>query len=172
MIIFLLCFLTQADLNVTKVPRTGFPPSPRTQQAAVYSEYLNSLIIFGGKDGLDLFNDIWTYNFTTSLWTCMENLIETFPGKCYIEKRRSAAIFLSASLDFVVYIYGGVGINGPLNDLWSFNLASSTWNLEKIYSDFFPLVSFAYDAFTRNNLDYLCIFGGIDVDRYSNQLHM
>ena len=159
-------------LTIPRIPRAGFPPSARTQHSAVYSSALNLMIVFGGKDSLVLNNDIWAYNFTASEWILMYPLTVASPGNLYAESRRSAAMYITSEQPYIVYLYGGVGSFGPLNDLWSFNLLTRVWFYEQEFTNFFPLVSFAYDFYTREGREYLCIYGGVNVNRYTNQLNM
>ena len=69
-------------------------------------------------------------------------------------------------------MYGGNSINGPQCDLWSFNLINQMWTFIKYVFDFNPLLTFTYNAYTRNNIQYLCIFGGINNNFLSGNLHI
>ena len=46
------------SIEVSLIPSTGLPPLPRDKYAALYSERYNSIIIFGGINGIVLLNDI------------------------------------------------------------------------------------------------------------------
>lgn len=169
--IFFLLSLGNA-LNVKRVPTSGFPPQARSEHSAVYSQNFNLLVIFGGRDDLKYFNDLWVYSFSNNLWTRVYPLTNLLPRKNYLEPRCSAAFFISNSNKNLVHIFGGTGENGPLNDLWSFNLVSRIWNFETVFMKFLPMLYFASDVFTRDGVDYLCAFGGIDVNGHSNALRM
>ena len=69
-------------------------------------------------------------------------------------------------------MYGGISNNGPQNDIWRLNLNLEVWDFVTEVSDFNPLFNFAYTTYTRNNTQYLCIFGGIDNNYLSQNLHM
>ena len=164
--------VTNATLTVSTIPVSGFPPSERMYHSSLYSSYFNSIIIFGGKDGSTLNNEVWAYNFTTTSWNLLYPLKDLSPGNSYSEVRHSSAIYISSLNPLLLYIFGGIGSYGPLSDLWSFNLVTRIWKNEKTFKDFFPLVSFAYDFYTWSNSEYLCIFGGVDIYGYSSALHM
>ena len=129
--IFLLLLVNA--LNVKRVPSSGFPPQARSEHSAVYSQDFNLLVIFGGQDDLKKFNDLWVYSFSSNVWARVYPLTNLLPRKNYLEPRRSAVIFISSTNKNLVYVYGGTGENGPLQDLWSFNLVSRIWNFEKVF---------------------------------------
>ncbi len=80
------------------------------------------VLLFGGEDVEGtLLND--TYAFDINGWK------QLIPTNTPPPARRDHQAWTRADL---MYIYGGEGENGPLNDLWSYNSTTNTWQQEQL----------------------------------------
>jgi hypothetical protein len=80
------------------------------------------VFMFGGEDKqADLFNDL--YDFDNQGWA------KVIPSNTPPPPRKNHQAWTRAD---VMYIYGGEGENGPLDDLWSYNVTENTWHQEEI----------------------------------------
>ncbi|KAI8091536.1 hypothetical protein BDF21DRAFT_376285 [Thamnidium elegans] len=92
---------------------------PEARSGHISQFFENKLFIFGGTDGQRLFDDIWSFDLHTGLWTRIE--AEGFNPAA----RESCA---SAMVDDVIYIIGGKGENGvELNDLCAYKIRHRRW---------------------------------------------
>ncbi|KAI8977696.1 hypothetical protein BDF20DRAFT_581865 [Mycotypha africana] len=92
-------------------------PQPRSGHISVIFE--NKLYIFGGTNGRHLFNDIWSFDLHSRVWTRIEA-----DGFIPIARESCAA----AMSDDVIYIIGGKAENGvELNDLCAYKIRSRRW---------------------------------------------
>ncbi len=98
---------------------SGAVPSPRSMTSLVYDPAGKKMILFGGGNGQTAFNDTWTYDPAENRWTELEP--SGSPSKClgfataYDPARRA------------VLLFGGEGMEGYLNDTWSYDPAANTW---------------------------------------------
>lgn len=81
-------------------------------------------------------------------------------------------MFISSSNEYSFFIYGGISEYGPMNDLWEFDLLSRTWFFIETFRGFYGLMFFGYSFYIKDSRDYLAIYGGIDINIYSNKLFM
>ncbi|OMJ83788.1 hypothetical protein SteCoe_15196 [Stentor coeruleus] len=153
--------------NITRLPFTGMPPFPRSDHSAVFSSKYNSLFVFGGRDmtHYKIFNDMWVFNLTTLQWSFLFTLTDIQPSI-----RHSAAIYISKAKPDYIYVFGGSGQNGPLIDLWEYDIILRTWSFIKSWNSFFPIMLFGYTYYERDSVEYLALYGGIDIGKYSNKL--
>ncbi|MCD6329919.1 MAG: T9SS type A sorting domain-containing protein [Candidatus Cloacimonetes bacterium] len=109
------------DWNPLTDPRA---PSPRQGHGTV-TLGINPLFfvyLFGGEDAEGiLLND--TYEFDEDGWD------EVIANNSPPPARRDHQAWARADL---MYIYGGYGENGALDDLWSYNSTTNTWQEEQI----------------------------------------
>ena len=64
-----LCLIGLSYSAITMIPTTGNPPEMRTLSAFTYSLQLNSIIMFGGTNNHDYFNDLWLFNLSEFQWS-------------------------------------------------------------------------------------------------------
>ncbi len=99
------------------------PGSPSERQGQSMKKLPNGcVLLFGGEDVEGtLLND--TYAFETNGW------VEMIPNNDPPPPRKFHQAWTRADL---MYIYGGYGENGALDDLWTYNPATNTWHQEEI----------------------------------------
>lgn len=82
----------------------------------------SKLIIFGGSDGGECFDDVWVYDVETHIWKCV-NVPVTY-------RRLSHTATIVGSYLFVL---GGHNGSDYCNDVLLLNLVTMTWDKRKVY---------------------------------------
>jgi hypothetical protein len=102
----------------------GNPPG-RFDHAAVFDARKNRMVVFGGwsKNKKAYFGDTWALNLGGGTekpqWTQIQ--APTRPAD-----RRNASAVYDPSLNLFL-LFGGLGKDGALNDVWAFDLTSDAW---------------------------------------------
>ncbi|KAI5812842.1 hypothetical protein BZA77DRAFT_133551 [Pyronema omphalodes] len=92
-------------------------PASRTNHTMITFE--DKLYLFGGTNGVEWFNDVWSYNPKTNLWTQLDCI-------GYIPSPREG--HAAALVNDVMYIFGGRSSEGlDLGDLAAFRISSRRW---------------------------------------------
>lgn len=96
---------------------TGDCPPPRVGVTMVA---LNDIIyVFGGRDAEHKeLNEFYSFDTTTNIWVLLSSG-ETGPAH--------RSFHSTAVNDHHVYIFGGCGFSGRLNDLWAFDTIDQKW---------------------------------------------
>lgn len=108
------------------------PPAPgeRLFHAMVYSDTANAVFVYGGASDTDawqgpFYADLWRLDLSTLTWSEVEPESSSRP-----DARISARLVADDARDRLVLIGGHDDtIVGNRNDVWAFNLSSSTWTL-------------------------------------------
>ncbi|TLD25701.1 cell polarity protein-like protein [Venturia nashicola] len=96
---------------------TGPVPKPRTNHSIV--TWQDKLYLFGGTDGTQWFNDVWTYDPRTNAWSELDCI-------GYIPAPREG--HAAALVNDTMYIFGGRIQDGTdLGDLAAFRISSRRW---------------------------------------------
>jgi len=151
----LLAFLIRLalGLEVARIPQSGTPPQPRYQAKAVPCP--EGLIIFGGSDFLEQFDDMWKFNFEAEIWE------EVYYSTSEVPESRDEHLFFYLRDKY--YLVGGKTLNGIAGDMWKFDLDTRSW------SKFQDLVPRLGATFAQTE-DKAWIFGGYTDRGYSNSL--
>ena len=97
-------------------------PRPRPRGYHTANMVGSKLVIYGGSDGGECFNDIWLYDIETNLWRSVP-MSETY-------RRLSHTATLIGSHLFIV---GGHDGHEYQNELLLLNLVTMTWDKRKVY---------------------------------------
>ncbi|KAJ7113128.1 kinase-like domain-containing protein [Mycena epipterygia] len=98
-------------------PASAERPARRTNHVCIAFE--NRIIIFGGTDGQHHYNDTWSFDLTTRMWSELE-CVGIIPAP---REGHAAAV-----VDDVIYIFGGRGVDGKdLSDLGAFKISHQRW---------------------------------------------
>lgn len=108
----------------------------------------SKLIIFGGSDGAECFEDVWIYDVDTHLWTPVDVPVAF--------RRLSHTATLVGSYLFVI---GGHDGDAYCNDVLLLNLVTMTWDKRKVYGK--PLTPRGYHATVLHD-SRLLVIGGFD----------
>ncbi|KAI1082018.1 galactose oxidase [Whalleya microplaca] len=98
------------------------PGKPKARGYHTANMVGSKLIIYGGSDGGECFNDVWVYDVDTHVWTAV-SIPKTF-------RRLSHTSTIVGSYLFVV---GGHDGNEYSNDLLLLNLVTMTWDKRRVY---------------------------------------
>jgi N-acetylneuraminic acid mutarotase len=127
------------------------PPSARWGHTAIYVSTLNSMLIFGGYNGNDL-NDLWSYNISSNNWT------QLTPSNSPPSPRDGHTAIYVSTLNSM-FIFGGYPTNAILlNDLWSYDISSNSWN--QLTPSNSPSPRAYHSTIYVSTLNSMFIFGG------------
>ncbi|KAK0588777.1 hypothetical protein LWI29_005368 [Acer saccharum] len=93
------------------------PPRVGVTMAAVG----NTIYVFGGRDGTHKeLNELYSFDTCTNKWTLLSSVDDDVgpPHRSYHS---------TAADEQHVYIFGGCGVAGRLNDLWAFDVVDEKW---------------------------------------------
>jgi len=111
------------------------------------------VLLYGGADAQGgLFNDL--YAFENNGWA------KIIPKNPPPPPRRSHRAWVRGD---AMMIYGGKGLTGPLNDLWSYDTAANTWQQVMIPTGLAPVARQGHSATTLADGSVL-IVGGTDAN--------
>ncbi len=124
------------DLTPATVQPGKTWPLGREDHGFAYDPMNNALVVFGGEGpGNVTMNDMWRYSLKTHLWT---RIVQNYaaPGGAQVDAREIYNISYDGHGGF--YLFGGAYVfdanHQPVrwayvNDLWRFNISTSTWTL-------------------------------------------
>lgn len=143
-------------------------PSPRKGSTLAYSEKLSQIFIFGGKND-EFLDDLWTYNLITNTWKALCTSSQVL-GINYTEKRIKAIGFYRG-IPEEFCIYGGIGKNSVLNDMWCFSLQNYIWIQEYNRNQPPFMDRFSSIHYTDSEYNYIAI-AGLDIFTYTLKFFM
>jgi hypothetical protein len=98
----------------------GSLPAPRATHELVQDPTSGRIIMFGGQDGGEGFNDTWAYNPTGITWT------ELRPSGT-VPSPRWACTMTYDPVTRRMILFGGRNASRRLNDTWAYDPAANTW---------------------------------------------
>jgi N-acetylneuraminic acid mutarotase len=105
----------------TRLDPAGDLPSVRARHSMVYDPVGSRVILFGGENNAQFFNDTWSYDVDTNAWTLLEPAGDPAPG----HTDHSMAY---DPISKTVILFGGFDQNGyPADDTWSYDPVADTW---------------------------------------------
>ncbi|MEM7347193.1 MAG: kelch repeat-containing protein [Chloroflexota bacterium] len=105
-----------------EVQPSGDVPSPRYEHAMTYSEATNKVYLFGGRDGSQIFNDVWTYDVASGVWQQLAVNSPTAPPA-----RFSTVLTIDGPAQNLYIATGHTQGGKNFNDVWKLDLATETW---------------------------------------------
>jgi hypothetical protein len=120
-------------------------PSPREGFISFLNN--NTLYIHGGRNDVRFFSDMWTYNLITKEWSPVE-VYGAIPDGCAYH----SAVQYSNS----VFVYGGLGLYGPIQSLYEFNILNNHWNLIVPQNGVVPPGRFSHQAALYDRNMFIC----------------
>jgi N-acetylneuraminic acid mutarotase len=99
---------------------TGEIPAARANHAMVYDPTSGRVILFGGGTEEVEYNDTWTYDPVTNIWTELDPVGPVPPVRRY-----HAMVYDPACRR--VILFGGVSGLEPLGDTWAYDPVVNTW---------------------------------------------
>ncbi|KAJ8764639.1 hypothetical protein K2173_006721 [Erythroxylum novogranatense] len=96
---------------------TGDIPPPRV--GVTMAAVGQTIYVFGGRDATHKeLNELYSFDTSTNNWTLLTSGDTSPPHRSYHS---------TTSDDRNVYIFGGCGVAGRLNDLWAFDVVKGEW---------------------------------------------
>jgi N-acetylneuraminic acid mutarotase len=149
----------QATWQELKPANAG--PGPRYEHAMQYSPATNQLFVFGGRDGSQVFNDIWALNLDNLTWRPLAVNSPTAPPA-----RFSTVMMVDATGENLYLATGQRQDNSVMNDVWRLDLTSETWQELTVTAD--PAPTARYGAAGGNLNDKLVVTHGFGSTRYDD----
>ena len=87
-------------------------PSPRTLMQMVYNNINSTIYMFGGYDGINLLNELWTYNVSTNIW------LNNTPLSSPLKRIDFSMVYCNTNYNIYMFGGGNTGLSYN-NDLWS-----------------------------------------------------
>eukprot|EP01125_Pyxidicula_operculata_P001314 TRINITY_DN11209_c0_g1_i1.p1 TRINITY_DN11209_c0_g1~~TRINITY_DN11209_c0_g1_i1.p1 ORF type:complete len:828 (-),score=158.39 TRINITY_DN11209_c0_g1_i1:123-2606(-) len=134
----------------------GSPPSPRAYHSAIQSTNTQRMIIFGGKNGANFYNDLFVFDLSDSSWTQLNPAGD-------IPSPRAGHMVNIQSLGGhdIMYVHGGETLAGSfLNDLWSFNFTSMVWTQYSLLPTQTSPPNRAYGSSLLTDSTHIAFYGG------------
>ena len=149
-----------------ELPRPRSRPSPRFYQAAVWDPVGDQMLVFGGADLFQgvLWDDLWSYRPATNGWT------EIAPLGPRPSERLSHSMVWDAVGRRVLLFGGGCGAGCYNEDLWSYQPATRSWQLQSAIGLAQPGRRGGQSAVWDPVDGRLLLFGGASVEGMTNEL--
>ena len=150
----------------TLLTTSGTPPSPR-ETRAIYDPVRDRMVIFGGYgpfDSPNVLNETWELTLSgTPTW----HQITTTGGP---PARRAAHTAIYDPIGDRMIVFGGSDFVTFMNDVWSLDLATNTWQLVPTSGDVIP-VRYGHSATFDPERREMIVFGGYN-GAYLNDLYV
>ena len=104
---------------VSNVLAQDATPSSRYLPGFVYDPVNDRIMMFGGSNDDDLFDDTWVLNTTSGIWT--ELALDTSPIP------RHSGVMVYDSADEVIILFGGHNGTSWACDTWVFDCNTESW---------------------------------------------
>ena len=111
-----------ANYQWLRIIPNGNSPAARYTQNAYFDSLNNRMIIWSGQ-GIELYNDVWAFNFGTNSWQQLwpDGNVNGVPLKRY----GTASIFDPESRNIITF--AGFTTSGRFEDTWTFHVDSLKW---------------------------------------------
>ncbi|CAE7637261.1 Lztr1 [Symbiodinium sp. CCMP2592] len=146
----------------TQLSPGGSIPSARNGHGMAFSQIDNELYVFGGENATGYLNDLYRYTISADAWTALS------PGGIAPEARQWLGMAWCHA-DNGVYIFGGSGYSGYLNDLHRYDPGEDVWS-EMGPGGTLPTARYGHGMVWSRTDNGLYVFGGND-GSYLNDLH-
>ena len=103
-------------------PTSTETPGIRYEQGMQYSEATNQIYLFGGRDGSQVYNDVWALDFETLAWRQLALNSPTAPPA-----RFSMAMIVDDAGQNLYISVGHTQGGGNFNDIWKLDLSTEIW---------------------------------------------
>ncbi|KAA8526623.1 hypothetical protein F0562_008174 [Nyssa sinensis] len=105
------------DLTWSVADVTGDVPPPRV--GVTMASVSTTIYVFGGRDAMHKeLNELYSFDTCTNKWTLISSGDAGPANRSYHS---------TTADDRRVYVFGGCGVDGRLNDLWAFDVVDQKW---------------------------------------------
>ncbi|XP_060071944.1 uncharacterized protein LOC132551817 [Ylistrum balloti] len=112
----------------SELTTTGDVPAPRNAHTATAVGHV--MYVFGGRTGINMgegsFNELYAFDTSNNVWTLLK------PSGVAPTPRSFHAMTVIGNR---LFVFGGCGEEGRLNDLHSYDIEANTWQKEPINKD-------------------------------------
>jgi hypothetical protein len=130
-------------------------PAPRASHVDVHDAAHDRMILFGGNDDSNLYNDVWTYELAAQTWTLIA------PAGTPPSPRESMAGVYDAARSRLL-VFGGWNGTASLNESWELDfLPTPTWKPFTVLGTP-PPARFGHTMVYDGPRDRLVVYGGSD----------
>lgn len=155
---FLIITTICSSYQISLIPESGPPPSPRMRVASVYDPSENRIIFFGGEGiegSNDLSSTLYEFSLSTLIWGKIPSKMGLVPPGLY-----DVFMYLRNS-DRKILVFGGISVKGENNAIYSFDLVQELWDIEKTQGDkMAPTIRPSMVQFIHNEVNYIAVYGG------------
>lgn len=166
---YIMCLFTlSATFELSRVPVNGSSPKGLSKPTAVYCNYTDEILIFGGQEieSQQYSSSIFSFNLQTFTWG------EVVYGSDF---RPPGLIFAQAFMQSYnkMIVMFGTTVNEISSKCFSFDLDAKTWQLEELKGDkVYGRIASAYCEFEYNYVKYLAVYGGVTINGESDELFL
>lgn len=140
----------------TQITPVGGPPPLRSRHTAVYDTVRDRMVVFGGTDGVDSWNDTWALAFAgTPSWS------ELLPSGTPPTARFGHKAIYDAPRDRMVVHGGNTGGELPSGEVFTLGFASTQWSAAAPLGGSGPRL-YDHSAILDTAGDRMVLFAGFD----------
>ena len=96
-------------------------PRPGAGYLLAFDSYVGRMVMYGGRNDTDFFDETWTYDTELAVWTNLSSSPSPPP--------RDDGMMAYDSTRLRMVLFGGSGPTGALTDTWTYFSVSNTWAL-------------------------------------------
>ncbi len=146
-------------------PTGGVQPDSRGRYSFAFDSNRAVFVLFGGSDGLSLFDDVWEYNAATSTW--VQTHAGGGGGVTNPTPRYSAACAFDSARNKTL-IFGGYNGSTFYSDLWEYDGGTATWSLVAPVTST-PTARYYSTMVYDNSRNLFVLFGGLTATTRSDE---
>lgn len=118
--------LSQDIFRWQKIDVTGLSPKPRKDVAIAFDTARNSLTVFGGRSGVEIFSDTWTIDLLSKNWTRVNDSLD---GNGLLVPGENYGMAFGTDKDTLVVAFGrNAGATSTAKKIYKYNFSSRIWN--------------------------------------------
>ncbi len=112
-----------ASVSWQNLATSRITPGIRYEQSMHYNAATNQVFLFGGRDGSQIYSDVWVLNVDTLEWQQIE--LGTYSDEP--PARFSAVMVVDDAAENLYIATGHTQGGGNFNDVWKLDLTSNSW---------------------------------------------
>jgi hypothetical protein len=139
------------DMDITEWYKMMPPNRPRARNHLAMASIngTDKVLLFGGKNGTQSFNDTWIYDLSEDNWTNMKPIIH--PNAT--DRHAMSTIYGTDK----VLLFGGSSYS---TETWVYDLSENNWTIKYPVMQFYPSGRHSHDMAMVSGTDEIILFGG------------